>query len=344
MSRASRRDHRAVMSLMGAGMLVDKLKKENYDVNGLSFEEPLPNVKRENIVFAKTTDKKKDVPEDAYAIIIAGASKHLSQDALDALDRFMQRGGRMLVLAENVVDRKMTGLVVTGLETMLRKYGVDLTSEFVMVPPTRAGNSPFDLLGIASDSDNLLAKQFANEAVQFSSPPRVVKAVENPVGYKVETILIAVNELKLPFLVEKAVTALQDPLAHFQDLDRQKTLMAKLTREFPSVAVAVTDAQTDRPRMVVIGDAEFVDNQELVRESTHFALAISALEWLGGRDTAAGDWRCEARALDTGASLTLRAPLAIDAHGSWEALFSHRSHRVTNKRRKKTAQKNDDSP
>ncbi len=288
MRREGRRDYRIELSRLGAGMLVDKLKKENYDVNGLSFEELLPNVKRENTVFAKTTDKKKDVPEDAYAIIIAGASKHLSQDALDALDRFMQRGGRMLVLADNVVDRKLTGLVVTGLETMLRKYGVDLTSEFVMVPPTRAGNSPFDLLAIASDSDNLLAKQFANEAVQFSSPPRVVKAVENPVGYKVETILIAVNEMKLPFLIEKAVTALQDPLAHFQELDRQKTLMAKLTREFPSVAVAVTDAQTDRPRMVVIGDAEFVDNQELVRETTHFALAISALEWLGGRDTAVG--------------------------------------------------------
>ena len=145
-----------------------------------------------------------------------------------------------------------------------------------------------DQVGVASESDNPLAKQFANEAVQFSSSPRVVKPIENPVGYKVETILVAVNELKLPFLVEKAVTALQDPLGHFQELDRQKSLMAKLTREFPSVAVAVTDAQGDRPRMVVIGDAEFVDNLELTRESTHFALAISALEWLAGRDGAAG--------------------------------------------------------
>jgi 2-polyprenyl-6-methoxyphenol hydroxylase-like FAD-dependent oxidoreductase len=33
-----------------------------------------------------------------------------------------------------------------------------------------------------------------------------------------------------------------------------------------------------------------------------------------------GDWRCELRPLDGGAGTSLHAPLAIDAHGSWEAL------------------------
>jgi flavin-dependent dehydrogenase len=31
-----------------------------------------------------------------------------------------------------------------------------------------------------------------------------------------------------------------------------------------------------------------------------------------------GDWRCEAKSVGTGATVTLRAPVAIDAHGSWE--------------------------
>jgi len=42
---------------------------------------------------------------------------------------------------------------------------------------------------------------------------------------------------------------------------------------------------------------------------------------------AAGDWRCEVRAMDSAATVTLRAPLAIDAHGSWEALPSDRPRR-----------------
>ena len=34
----------------------------------------------------------------------------------------------------------------------------------------------------------------------------------------------------------------------------------------------------------------------------------------------AGDWRCRVRAIDSNAALTLRAPVTIAAHGSWEAL------------------------
>ena len=35
---------------------------------------------------------------------------------------------------------------------------------------------------------------------------------------------------------------------------------------------------------------------------------------------APGDWRCDVRALESGGPLVLRAPLLIDAHGSWEHL------------------------
>ena len=38
-----------------------------------------------------------------------------------------------------------------------------------------------------------------------------------------------------------------------------------------------------------------------------------------------GKWRCEVRAVDTKALRILRAPVAIDAHGSWESLPSDRS-------------------
>ena len=41
----------------------------------------------------------------------------------------------------------------------------------------------------------------------------------------------------------------------------------------------------------------------------------------------AGDWRCRVRAIDSNATLTLHAPVAIAAHGSWEALPSARPSR-----------------
>jgi len=41
----------------------------------------------------------------------------------------------------------------------------------------------------------------------------------------------------------------------------------------------------------------------------------------------AGAWCCELRSVDSGASVTLRAPVTIAAHGSWEALPSDRPRR-----------------
>jgi 2-polyprenyl-6-methoxyphenol hydroxylase-like FAD-dependent oxidoreductase len=41
-----------------------------------------------------------------------------------------------------------------------------------------------------------------------------------------------------------------------------------------------------------------------------------------------GKWHCEVRAVDTKALLTLRAPVAIDAHGSWEPLPYDRTQQV----------------
>ena len=49
-----------------------------------------------------------------------------------------------------------------------------------------------------------------------------------------------------------------------------------------------------------------------------------SVQAIGG---AAGNWRCRVRAIDTNAGLTLRAPVAIAAHGSWEALPSVRPRR-----------------
>ncbi|TXT41465.1 MAG: FAD dependent oxidoreductase [Comamonadaceae bacterium] len=43
-----------------------------------------------------------------------------------------------------------------------------------------------------------------------------------------------------------------------------------------------------------------------------------------------GKWRCEVRRVDTQTLLNLHAPVAIDAHGSWEALPSERMHHVCN--------------
>ena len=60
------------------------------------------------------------------------------------------------------------------------------------------------------------------------------------------------------------------------------------------------------------------------RSAGAYVLQPWAAQAIEGR---AGDWRCAVRAMDSAAALTLRAPLAIAAYGSWEPLPAQRPRR-----------------
>ncbi len=49
-------------------------------------------------------------------------------------------------------------------------------------------------------------------------------------------------------------------------------------------------------------------------------------------DGGPGDFRCHVREVDSGRTTTLRAPVAIDAHGSWEPLSAERARRRAQRR------------
>ncbi len=67
----------------------------------------------------------------------------------------------------------------------------------------------------------------------------------------------------------------------------------------------------------------------LLLEQARLAGAMVLQPWtvqsIGG---APGDWCCEVRARGTGLAQSLRAPIVIDAHGSWEALATGRPQRA----------------
>lgn len=67
----------------------------------------------------------------------------------------------------------------------------------------------------------------------------------------------------------------------------------------------------------------------LLLEEARLSGAVILQPWaLRNIDGTAGDWRFEIRAVDAKTSATLQAPVAIDAHGSWESLPTERpSHR-----------------
>jgi len=65
-------------------------------------------------------------------------------------------------------------------------------------------------------------------------------------------------------------------------LKRTGKIESLLSREPISVAVTVTESSGEaaKPRMVVIGDAEFLSNEDIEIYPSNYDLAASAIEWM----------------------------------------------------------------
>jgi hypothetical protein len=286
------------MSVLGDSVLIDRLRNENYEVQGLTFGLGKDDVDMKYVA-PKGKDKKVDVPEDASMVVVAGPSATMPQTTLDALDRYMQKDGRLVVLLDVIVDQKYTEMKTTGMETFLKKYNVSVGKDYVFRVAVRGGGSPDPFLVIAAPppgSDNLLAKKFVDSVFPLKAARVVRPGTESP-NFRAETLL-EVGKRTSPifqqyFWAEDSVRALDNPNEYIVGLLRkgEDELVAKMSREPIPVAVAVKDKE-DRPRLVVFGDTEMAadsamlgryDRNVLVGEGLYFNLFVSTLNYLAAR-------------------------------------------------------------
>jgi hypothetical protein len=283
------------LEVLSMSNLVDQLKKESYDIHGLSFAESTgkddPDVLH---VKPSGKDQRKEVPEDASVVVIAGASRELPKDTLDALERYMNKDGRLVVLADIVVDPKFTEMKSTGLEAFLKKYNVQLNNDFAFRLVT-SPNDPFPSTMIVATPpesvETLLAKKFLTKLF-FMESVRAVKPLKDAMNWKAETILAAPRLEIRPLLDQNFVWAEGETSALFNQI--QFGLMLARTGKFKSrlgtgeavpVAVGVKDDK-DRPRIVVVGDAELASDlfiagrSDIVNGELNFSFLASTLDWL----------------------------------------------------------------
>jgi hypothetical protein len=268
------------LSQYGMGKLVDRFKKDEYEVQGLTFSERLRK-EQENVIPAPEIDKKKSIPEDAYAVLIPGPSEPLPSQALDALERYVDRGGRLLVFLDLVFDQRYTALKTTLLEDFLKKYAVEVKNDFVIHV-----SSPQDyriaLASTPAKADTVLAKQFAGEFFFFRGA-RVVRPSATPGRYKASALL-QLDDRKLDFFTETEPYAVGDPGRYIKDMNADRNLRTRILFEPLPVAVTVTEGTGDtaKPRLAVFGDADFLSNFEMSRANgdRYYDLVAGTLEWM----------------------------------------------------------------
>lgn len=286
------------MKLLGIGRLFDRLKKENYDVRGLSFGEGKSNEATEFVQAGKSG--KKEIPEDARVVVIAGPSEELPKETMEALGRYAKdRKGKLLVMMDMVLkldkeQKNIEGMVNTGLENALVEFGVDITNEYIhRLPPLErnqqgmvvARGDPIRAFAVIAKNDTILAAKFLGQEFDLKAA-RIIKPIRRGTSFNCETLLHVVPEEQENGIIwaEKNYLGLYAGLEHSRNVFQNGQLRALRSKDPLPVAVTVTETD-GTPRMVVIGDAEMASDREIVGRngSVNFNFLTSALDWLADR-------------------------------------------------------------
>jgi len=286
---AMQRGQRVVDANRGSGILKDRLEKRNMEVKPLNL-----------------TGVKVEVPKDADIVAILGPKKRLSDGTLKALDEYMARKGKLLVMVGPELGPG-GALQQTGLEGFLGRYSVELPSEIIYTGRTR---DPFMVLAQPNRrfENNPLVSKFLMSKPFVMRPARPVRGQPSPSPgmspFVTEAVLVADREL-LPWAesdLAVSVEQLKRAMNQNEELAERK-LVPGQQNPIP-LAVAVSEGPPfnphmgmmapptgeQTPRLVVFGSVTMASNGRVSEEvdSSDFDYLASCFDWLRGKANSIG--------------------------------------------------------
>jgi len=263
-------------------LLNDELKKQFEIVDITAKSDEVKDDKKSSKKEDDSTNlpKKISIPDDVKTLVIAGPSENYSDDEKNALSQFIARGGNALFLLDGVsVSPQM--LTASASQNNLLEYiknqtGVEIEKSLV-----------YDLRSNESVS-------FGGGQMRYILPypfwVRTLKTSENsPIVSKIESITLPwASSLKIDdnTLNEKGYekTELFSTTEHagietssFDISPDQKFSSQNLGRKL--LAVALSPKQSGG-RIVIAGDADFLDDENVKNNLSNFAFGLEAISWL----------------------------------------------------------------
>lgn len=203
------------------------------------------------------------VPTDCNLLIIAGPQRPFPNSELQKIQEYLSRGGKMFVLLNYASYQDPTGL-----EDILRQWGVDIGNDIVQDPQNTSSSAEQDVLVHNFSSHpvvNPLTGLFLElilprpvSRINWQNPPADVPKVEDLAFSGPDSVLM--NEHGLP--------------------PRSYSLMVAVEQnEIKGITAAHGGA-----RLLVTGDSLFLDNQ-LIEYGANRDFASYAVNWLLDRPT-----------------------------------------------------------
>lgn len=218
------------------------------------------------------------VPPGTDLLVIGGPTGSFVQPELDAFSAYLNNGGRMLVLLDPTPGPAAgLGLVSTGLEAWLARYGIKAGQDIVVDP-----SNPLPFFG----PETIFSKDYGDQPItralaegNLSVLMSVVRSVApgSAPGIKVAELLRTSPE-----------GWGETDLANLDKVGRDPR---DLAGPVPLGAVAESGATAPgkRPmRLVAFGDSDFAANQLLQANAPNAVLLANALNWLVEREALLG--------------------------------------------------------
>jgi len=234
----------------GYSILKGRLKEMNYEV-------------------AEGLDLEAGVPQDATVVAVLGPMSALSQKEIGALSRHLVMGGGVLLLVDPLAE--------TGLENLLRAYGVEMANDFIVDASGLGGM----LLG--TDVSVPVVTQYGRHPITEKMPPGVMSF------YPLARSLTPIEPLPPDTEVNVLVATDQKSWGetNLGPISGGDTKVALDPEDRPgpvSLAVAVkapadTSLGDVKAKLVVFGDVDFGRNDNFTQQGNG-ELLVGSLVWL----------------------------------------------------------------
>ena len=226
------------------------------------------------------------VPDQYNTLVVIAPKDTIPELHFNYLDRFIERGGKMVVAVNNVEGDFSTGqgkAVYTGFKDWLKNKGVEIEDNFV----------------VDVSCSNVMVQQqgffVMNTPISFPYIPVITNFADHPITEGLESVVLPfASEIKFnpsdttvkitPIAITSQQAGVESPPLYF---NVQKK-WAKTDFPLSSIPVAVTVEgtldNTPNSKMVVFSDGDFVVNgegqgaQQLQQDNV--SLMVNAVDWL----------------------------------------------------------------
>jgi len=221
--------------------------------------------------------EKGSVPEDASILVVAGPKSDFVEPELRALESYLSKGGKVLMMMEPVSS--------PGLKTLLAKYGVEFNPRKTVVElnPLQqlAGGNPLTPIVTSYSKE----REITRDAKQISLYPvatPIEKLQKTPDGMTVTSLLSTSTKSFESLLKDNQVTP-NPKLDRKGPLSLAVSVLGKVSKK-TDAAKTDTSSKTDSVkesefRMVVVGDSDFASNSGR-RFGINSDLFQNMLSWL----------------------------------------------------------------